>query len=182
MLIVEDEPDVADAYAIKLRDDYETRIAIGGEAALDEIDDSVDAVLLDRRMPDKHGDKVLSELREAGYDCPVIMATAVSPDLNILEMDFNDYLCKPITGATLSETLSQHVDTSDQRDPRLDEFFELRSKLNVLEGELSPHELHQSDEYQRLKECVDQLGSDLSESVNEFDTVVDTYDQIERSS
>ncbi len=43
-------------------------------------------------MPDIHGDDVLDEIRAQEYACKVIMATAVDPDLNILEMDFDDIL------------------------------------------------------------------------------------------
>jgi len=66
------------------------------------MDDEVDAVLLDRRMPDVHGDEVLARLREEGCDCPVIMTTAVDPGMDILEMDFEDYLCKPVLGTRSS--------------------------------------------------------------------------------
>jgi DNA-binding response OmpR family regulator len=180
VLIVEDEEDVAETYALALRDDYETRIALGGQAALNAIDDDVDAVLLDRRMPDMHGDDVLVQLRERGYDCPIIMATAVGPDLNILEMDFDDYLTKPIDGDTLRETLAQHVAAGTGRDERLDEFFEIQSKLDVLESELPGHELADSEEYQRLEERAAELRWELETAIDDFESVVETHQQIER--
>ena len=180
VLIVEDERDVAETYALALREEYETEIAVGGAAALEAVDDDVDLVLLDRRMPDMHGDEVLAELRDRGYDCPVVMATAVGPDLNILEMDFDDYLTKPIDADTLRETVAQHVSTSRGRDERFDEFFELRSKLDVLESEHPQHELDDSEEYVRLKERTAELSRQLAADVEEFESVVETYDQIER--
>lgn len=180
ILIVEDERDVAETHALALREEYETEIAIGGAAALDAVDDDVALVLLDRRMPDMHGDEVLAQLRERGYDCPVVMATAVGPDLNILEMDFDDYLTKPIDADTLRETVAQHVSTSRGRDERFDEFFELRSKLAVLESEHPRHELEDSEEYRRLKERTAELRRQLAEEVEEFESLVETYDQIER--
>lgn len=54
VLVVEDEPDLADLYAAWLGDEYRVRTAYGGQEALDELDeadDEVDAILLDRRMP-----------------------------------------------------------------------------------------------------------------------------------
>lgn len=180
VLIVEDEEDVAETYALALRENYETRIALGGQAALDAMGDDVDAVLLDRRMPDMHGDDVLAELRERDYDCPIVMATAVGPDLNILEMDFDDYLTKPIDGDTLRETVAQHVAAETGRDQRLDEFFEIQSKLDVLESELSHHELADSEEYQRLEERATELRWELETAIDDFESVVETHQQIER--
>ena len=180
VLIVEDERDVADTYALALEEEFETRIALGGDAALDEVDNDVDAVVLDRRMPDRHGDDVLAELRARGYDCPVIMATAVEPDLNILEMDFDDYLSKPISKDTLRETVQQHLSATRNRDPRLDEYFELSSKLDVLEAEVSHSERQDDEEYQRLKRRATELRWELEAEIDDFESVVETHEQIER--
>jgi DNA-binding response OmpR family regulator len=180
VLIVEDERDVADTYALALEEEFETRIALGGDAALDEVDNDVDAVVLDRRMPDRHGDDVLAELRARGYDCPVIMATAVEPDLNILEMDFDDYLSKPISKDTLRETVQQHLSATRNRDPRLDEYFELSSKLDVLEAEVPHSERQDDEEYQRLKRRATELRWELEAEIDDFESVVETHEQIER--
>ena len=52
VLVVDDDPDLADMFALWLnRAGYEVRTAYGGEAALDRLDPAVDIVLLDRRMP-----------------------------------------------------------------------------------------------------------------------------------
>jgi len=181
VLVVDDEEDVAEAYALKLRDEYETEIAYGGEQALEKAGDHVAAVLLDRRMPDIHGDDVLVEFRDRGYDFPVIMVTAVDPDLNILEMDFDDYLCKPVDKDTLLSTLDQHVDTPGS-DPRLDEFFQLLSKLSVLEAERTPSELEDDEEFNRLKRQAVELSNELRESMDDFEEVDETYRSLERGS
>jgi len=181
VLVVDDEADVAEAYALKLRDEYETEIAYGGEQALEKAGDHVAAVLLDRRMPDIHGDDVLVEFRSRGYDFPVIMVTAVDPDLNILEMDFDDYLCKPVDKDTLLSTLDQHIDTPGS-DPRLDEFFQLLSKLSVLESERTPSELENDEEFNRLKRQAVELSNELRESMDDFEEVVETYRSLERGS
>ncbi len=184
VLVVDDEESVADTYALRLGDGYETRVAYGGEEALEKIGDDVDAVLLDRRMPDIHGDDVLDEIRDRGYDCAVIMTTAVDPDLNILEMDFDDYLCKPIYQETLVDTLEQHVDPQEdeQRDPRLSEFFSLVSKISVLREEKSRAELANSDEFNRLKTRAEELGGELRDSIDNFEEIVETHREIERGS
>lgn len=182
VLIVDDEETVADTYALRLQNRYETRTAYGGEAALEEIDGDVDAVLLDRRMPDIHGDDVLDEIRDRGFDCKVIMATAVDPELNILEMDFDDYLCKPIFQEALVDTLEKHLEDIDEGDEQLDEFFGIVSKLSVLEEEKTRAELEESEDYETLKQRAEELGSDLRDSVDDFDALLDTYRDIDRGS
>jgi len=180
VLIVDDERDVADAHALKLRGEYETHVAYGGKEALEKMDGEVDAVLLDRRMPDLSGDDVLEQIRADGYDAKVIMTTAVDPDLNILEMDFDDYLCKPINRDTLLETLDQQIEPEQTHDPRLDEFFQVVSKLEVLEDQLSPGQRDANDEYQQLKTRAEILGQDLGEDISDFDEIVDTFRDINR--
>jgi len=182
VLVVDDEPDVADTYALFFRDDYETQTAYGGEEALDLVDEGTDVVVLDRRMPDVSGDEVLDRIREAGYDCTVIMVTAVDADLNILEMDFDDYLSKPITRETLQATVEQHVDRGRRNDERLDEFFATVSKLSVLRQEMTQSDLRNSDEYQQLRRDAEQLGDELGQTVENFEEIVETYREINRGS
>jgi len=180
VLVVDDEPAVAETYAISLESAYETRVATGGEAALEAIDDDVDAVLLDRRMPDVHGDAVLEEIRDRGYDCAVVMTTAVDPDLNILEMDFDDYLCKPVEAETLRETIAQHLDQPGG-DPRIDRFFSLVAKLDVLESERTPAELRNDPEYDRVRAEIDDLAAELRAELDDFEDLHETYREIERT-
>ncbi len=174
MLVVDDEQDVADVYALQLDDDYETEVAYGGEEALDKVDGSIDAVLLDRRMPDLSGDAVLDEIRERGIDCAVIMVTAVDPDLNILDMDFDDYLSKPVDEETLKNAIDQHIDASSG-DKRLEEFFRIASKLEVLEAEKTAAELQNSDEFKRLAKRAQELADELREDIDNFEELVMTH-------
>jgi len=180
VLVVDDEPDVADAYAARLEHRYETTVAYGGEAALERISDDIDAVLLDRRMPDLHGDDVLDEIRDRGYDCAVIMVTAVDPDLNILEMEFDDYLSKPVSKDTLLSTLEQHVDPAVKNED-LEEFFALLSKLEVLEAEHTQSELQNDDQFKQLAKEASELADELREEVDDFESLVSTYRDISRT-
>lgn len=179
ILVVDDEPDVADTQALRLRDTYETTVVYGGEAALEAAGPEIDAVLLDRRMPDVHGDDVLDELRDQGYDGVVIMLTAVDPDLNILEMEFDDYLQKPVDEETLLAALDQHLDPPDD-DDLLDEFFEVSSKLQVLEAEKSTAQLSGSEEYKALKERATELRWQLEAELDDFEEIYEAYESISR--
>ncbi|WP_302081778.1 response regulator transcription factor [Salinibaculum rarum] len=179
VLVVDDEEEVADVYALRLRNEYETRTAYGGQDALEQIDDDVDVVLLDRRMPDVAGDDVLAGIRAEGYDCKVIMLTAVDPGTDILEMEFDDYLCKPVEKADLVAAIDQQLQVQ-QYDDRLTEYFEVTSKLTLLEAELSPQELEESDELQELAARADRLKTEIDESLDEFEDIQTAFDKIAR--
>jgi len=182
VLVVDDEQEVADVQALALQQTYETRVAYGGREALEKYDERVDAVVLDRRMPDIHGDDVLAEIREHSDETVVVMMTAVDPDLNILEMDFDDYLTKPVEAETLARSLDRQFDTRNEDDPHLTEFFSAVSKLDVLESELPRGELADSEEYTALKARAEELASELDAEYDDFRRLVETFRDIGRGS
>lgn len=179
VLVVDDEEEVADVYALRLRNEYETRVAYGGKDALETIDVDVDVVLLDRRMPDVSGDDVLAEIREKGYDCRVVMLTAVDPGLDIVEMPFHDYLCKPVEKEDLVAAIDQQLQIQ-RYDDELSEYFQVTSKLALLESELPPQELEQSEEVERLETRAATLREELEELLDEFDSLEEAFERIGR--
>lgn len=170
VLVVDDEEEVADVYALRLRNEYEAITAYGGEEALATIDSDVDIVLLDRRMPDIHGDEVLAEIREQGYDCKVIMLTAVDPGPEILELEFDDYLCKPVQKADLVAAIDHQLRVT-QEDEQLSEYLEVTSKLALLEKELSPRELEESDRIEDLRERAANLEREVDDEAAAFEDI-----------
>jgi DNA-binding response OmpR family regulator len=106
VLVVDDDRDVADTYRRYLEEAYATRVAHDGRSALEELDDDVDAVLLDRRMPGLGGDAVLDRIRERGLGVPVAMVTAVDADVDVVGMGFDAYVTKPTTPVALRQTVA----------------------------------------------------------------------------
>jgi DNA-binding response OmpR family regulator len=182
VLIVEDEPDLADLYAAWLRGEYTPRVTYGGAEALEALDDDVSVVLLDRRMPDISGDDVLEAIRDRGIDCRVAMVTAVEPDFDIVAMGFDDYLVKPVSKNVLTTTVdSMHLRSS--YDAGVQRLFSLASKKALLESEKSQSTLAESAEYAELKAELDDLRADLNETVRELgerDEFVSVYRDLER--
>jgi len=168
VLVVEDEPDLADLYATWLKDEYRVRVAYGGREALDELDDEVDVALLDRRMPDLSGDEALEAIRARGVDCRVAMVTAVEPDFDILEMGFDDYLVKPVSRDALKETV-ENLLRRNSYDEGIQELFSLASKKALLESEKDAVSLEKNAEYQELSERVAELRAELDETLTQFD-------------
>ena len=167
VLVVDDEQDVADLYAMWLQDDYRVRSAYQGNEALTVLDETVDVVLLDRRMPGQSGDDVLEEIRERELDCRVVMVTAVKPDFDILEMGFDDYLVKPVSKDDLHETVEQMLVRVDYG-MKLQDYFSLVSKKAVLETEKDDETLDGSEEYTELEDEIRTLRSEVDDSRDEL--------------
>lgn len=97
VLVVDDERAITDAYAQWLDSRYDVRTAYSGADAISQLDNTVDAMLLDRRMPEKSGEEVLAEMHEQGIDCRVAIISAESPDDDIRDLGYDSYLQKPVT-------------------------------------------------------------------------------------
>ena len=168
VLVVEDDPDLANLYSRWLDARYAVRVATNGTEALELLDDDVSVVLLDRRMPGMSGDEVLAEVRERGYDCQVAVVTGVEPDFDIIEMGFDDYLVKPISESALNETVIRLLERASY-DTQVRQLFALASKKAVLETEKEEMELLGSDEYRRLVDELERLQANLEETMDELD-------------
>jgi DNA-binding response OmpR family regulator len=100
VLVVEDEPMLADAIAEWLRDEaHAVDVAHDGQAALDRLMvNDYDVVVLDRDLPVVHGDDVCRELVESSSPTRVLMLTAaaeVTDRVGGLSLGADDYLTKP---------------------------------------------------------------------------------------
>jgi len=168
VLVVDDESDVADAYAAQLEDRYTVLTAYSGQQALETADETVDVVLLDRRMPGVSGDEVLEKIRERDLDCRVAMVTAVDPDFDVIEMPFDDYVTKPISREELFETIEKLLSFQSYEE-QFQQFYRLTTKLATLRANKSEAELQRSDAFQRLVERRDELKTELDETLSTFD-------------
>jgi len=179
VLIVDDEKAVADVYALRLGDRYETKTAYGGEAALEAVDGDIDLVLLDRRMPDVSGDDVLETIRERELGTRVIMITAVDPDFDIIDMPFDDYLCKPVEKDDLVAAIDQQL-AARRYDDRLAEYLEVTSKLALLEAEKPPQSLDSNDDVAELKQRAESLRGQMDDALSEFENIDAAFQEIGR--
>jgi len=168
VLVVEDERELADLFADWLVDSYDVRTAYGVETALDELDDEVDVVLLDRRLPERSGDDVLDAIRERGLDCQVAMVTAVDPDFDTLELGFDTYVVKPIERDELEALVRQLLARSLYND-EVQRYFALASKRATIETTKTDAELADDDRYRRLCEDISDLRSKLDQRVADLD-------------
>lgn len=175
VLVVEDDSELASLYETWLADEYRVRTAIGGHAAIDELDEAVDVALLDRRMPEVSGDEVLEVIRERGLDVRVAMVTAVEPDADIIDMPFDDYLVKPVSRGDLLGTVETLLLRSEY-DERVRDLFSLASKKAVLESESESGAIAKDAEFERLDDEIVDLQDELDRTIEAVDG--DEFDRL----
>jgi two-component system OmpR family response regulator len=102
VLVVDDEPNIADVVAMALRyQGFEVETAGDGTAALMAVDRfRPELIVLDIMLPDIEGFEVADRLRARGNDVPIVFLTArdASEDkLRGLTMGGDDYVTKPFS-------------------------------------------------------------------------------------
>lgn len=125
VLIVEDEPDLADPLAYLLRrEGYDVEIAEDGPSALSSFRDrGADIVLLDLMLPGMQGTEVCRQLR-ATSGVPIIMLTAKDSEVDIvvgLELGADDYVTKPYSSRELLARMRALLRRLAHSDADLDE-------------------------------------------------------------
>jgi len=178
VLVVDDEVEVADAYALRLRGYCEVETAYGGKEALSTIEEtSIDIVLLDRHMPGLSGDDVLEKLERRKFHGRVVMVTAVDPSVEVLEMPFDDYLCKPVEREDVRTVINQQRQILAFE--TLGDFFGLEAKRAIIEAEMSPEQRRQHDQYVDVAEQAERLERRVRRLMNE-DRILDQFKEINR--
>jgi CheY-like chemotaxis protein len=119
ILVVDDEPDVADLFRQRFRREarqgtYVMHFAASGVEALDrlagEIQPALVAVLSDINMPGMDGLEVLDEIKQRRPDLPVMMVTAYGDDerkRRARELGAFEFITKPVDFDQLKEQLRQ---------------------------------------------------------------------------
>ncbi len=106
VLIIEDEQRLAETVARGLRrHGMATDVAFDGRTGLDKaMVNSYDVIVLDRDLPEIHGDDVCRRLDAAGHTARVLMLTAAAAIDDLVEgfgIGADDYLAKPFDFAEL---------------------------------------------------------------------------------
>ncbi|MBQ9918499.1 response regulator [Microbacterium sp. NPDC016588] len=125
VLIVEDEPDLADPLAYLLRrEGYEVEIAEDGALALAAFRErGADILLLDLMLPGMPGTEVCRQLRLTSH-VPIIMLTAKDSEVDIvvgLELGADDYVTKPYSTRELLARMRAVLRRRNPEESDLDE-------------------------------------------------------------
>jgi|APHM01.1.fsa_nt_gi Response regulators consisting of a CheY-like receiver domain and a winged-helix DNA-binding domain len=131
VVVADDDRRVATMHTAWLSDSYAVRTAHDGEETIEELGPEVDVLVLDRRMPRKSGDAVLSWLREQGYDTRVVMITAEEPSEDLFDLDFDEYLTKPVSEAEFKSVVADLIERSEY-DSQLQAYLARQSTVEAL--------------------------------------------------
>lgn len=165
ILVVDDEKEVCKTYYTYLtHEGFRTQVATDGAEALVKVDDDIDVVLLDRRMPELSGTEILEFIRDWNIDCRVVMVTAIKPDESIIDMEFDGYLTKPVSQDELIESVRKQV-IFDRYQTLFERYQTVTTKHALLasEGDIDGEKLDV------LIERRERLKHKLEETVEAFD-------------
>jgi len=108
VLVVDDELSIRESFGLILSDQYRLLLAASGEAAVKYcVDEPVDLVYLDIRMPGLDGLETLRKIREVRPQTMVIMVTAVndmSKAAEAVKFGAYDYVVKPFDVNQIQDT------------------------------------------------------------------------------
>ncbi|MFZ5634652.1 MAG: sigma-54-dependent transcriptional regulator [Bacillota bacterium] len=121
VLVVDDEVGVQEALSdILLDNGYRVECASGGKEGLDKMASiNPDAVLLDVRMPDMDGIRVLETISQQGKNVPIILITAygsTEATIEAMKLGAFDYLMKPLKVKEMLETVNKAVEIKELMD------------------------------------------------------------------
>lgn len=176
VLVVEDEEGLATQYADILSEQHEIKTAHDGEAALSALDPSIDVVLLDRRMPKLSGDEVLNRMPKDELNCRVVMVTAVDPDIDIVELSFDEYLVKPVSREELLDVVDRMI-ARNAHEEQLQELLAIAAKLATLETKLDIQQLEESEQYEHLRNRFEHLRHELEDFQTNEDFYIDAMSE-----
>ncbi len=116
ILIIEDNEDLCQTLAdVMSKDGQKVRTAFTGEDGLEILKkDIIDLVLLDIKLPDLNGIKILENIKELDPDILVIMITALNdarPAVEALKAGAYDYLMKPFELDELRLVVAKALET-----------------------------------------------------------------------
>ena len=114
VLVVDDEALIRWSLAERLKSEgYDVLEADTGQAALDQLPEGVDLVLLDFRLPDTDGVSVLRKIKEFDQDILVILLTAyasVRAAVEAMRQGAIDYVAKPFDNDELRAAVARALE------------------------------------------------------------------------
>lgn len=146
VLLVDDTEANIDILVEALGDDYDVRVALDGETALEDVaEDRPDLILLDIMMPGMDGYAVCEQLKNdpETRDIPIIFLTAMTEEQNEakgLELGAVDYVTKPFSPDLVKARVFNQMELKHHRD-NLQELVEQRTRELALTQEVTIYSL-----------------------------------------
>ena len=167
VLIVDDDRPFVDMVSGWLSEEYNVLTAYSGTQALAVVDDSVEVILLERRMPEGAGDETIERLRERGTDVVISFLTSVEPDTNVVDLPVDGYIQKQISPLEIREQIAELVrQRSYHRTVR--QLYSVVQKRAALETAHDQEVLSMDGNYRSLRAKEEQLTEQLADTTSRF--------------
>ncbi len=146
VLVVDDTEANIDILVETLSDEYDVRVALDGETALEDVaDETPDLILLDIMMPGMDGYEVCERLKAAPEtrDIPVIFLTAMTEEQDEakgLALGAVDYVTKPFSPDLVKARVFNQLELKQHRD-HLQELVAQRTRELALTQEVTIYSL-----------------------------------------
>ncbi|MFB6269780.1 MAG: response regulator [Halobacterium sp.] len=168
VLVVDDEEQFAESVGTWIDQRWDAVVATDGEEALRKYGPHVDVVLLDRRMPKLSGDETLQRIRRRDGDARVAMLTALEPDLDVVDLDYDMYLEKPVDRQEVLDATEELLRRSDYSQA-LQALYALSSKVAKLECQYEQAELADDERFQRLQSELERVREAAEADLQQYD-------------
>lgn len=144
------EPEDRERYLRWLGDKYIVRTAAIGQETLDELDYSIDVLLLDCDFQDPFVEQVANKIDEENYNCRCAMILSTEPDIEISNLNFHSYVAKPVARGEL-ESLVENLITIAEYVEYVQEMHSLASEKANLESGTDQLDLESNPKYKTLE-------------------------------
>ena len=148
VLIIEDDREEVAEYAEWL-EGYAVRTAADGERALDALDADVDVVLLDGELADPTAEELLGRIRARRPDCQIGLLSGVSVGDDVLRLDMDEYVPRPIDRDELRETVARLVDHAAV-EGAVETYLSLVARRRRIEARRDDADLADDERYREL--------------------------------
>jgi len=108
--------------------------------------------------------EVVKSIQGQDIDCLVCMVTAVRPDFEIIDMEFDHYIVKQINSVGLVKIVEGLASLSEV-DETVRKYQSIRWKMYLLEDSFTASELEVNEPYQKLKDRVERIESEGGEKI-----------------
>lgn len=159
VLVVQDEPDVADTYAAYL-EGYDVQIAPGGQEAIDVLDEGVGVVVLEQQLPVVSSNEVLGYMENEGFGARVVMVAAADPEFDAVDLPIDDYLVRPVAKAEVRGTVHRLLKL-EEYEKRLRTLTSKKIERNVLQVENKGTRLEKSTQFEQLNREIAELEAEV---------------------
>ncbi len=107
ILVVDDEPPIRQLVARILERKGHRVIQCGDAASALAVTEPIDLLIVDFVLPDVNGRELTAQLRVGRPTLPVVLMSGYLPDPDLAPAPPSTFLQKPMTPATLLETVNQ---------------------------------------------------------------------------